>query len=330
MQLKAAVLLMAFNRPSQTREIMQAIRIARPERLYIAADGPRNEQEKDLCEETRKAAMEINWPCDVKTLFQEKNLGCRHGPITAINWFFSQEPEGIILEDDLVPVPSFFRFCAAMLDRYRQDPRIGMISGICPWDVQTDKGVSYHFSTVPKMLGWATWGERWQKYYDQSGDRYRGQFTVIKKQRPLINKYSEWWWRNLEITINHGLDAWDFQWDLSLFANNLLVVRPKFNLVKYNGTGDDATHSFSIPLAYTKTKDLTEHLAHPPAVIWDKKADILFETHLAGGNCFKRAARFPMRVINYIGRRIGIVPQPKISDSYARILRTKDDNACKP
>ena len=129
--LTTPVLLLIFRRPDTTRRVFEAIRQARPTRLYVAADGPRPDHPTDAerCVEARAVVQEIDWPCDVFTLFQEKNLNCGLGPVTALNWFFRQESEGIILEDDCVPAPSFFWFCAELLTRYRHETRVMHIGG---------------------------------------------------------------------------------------------------------------------------------------------------------------------------------------------------------
>ena len=112
--LDTPVLLLLFSRPDTARRVFETIRRARPTRLYVAADGPRPGHPTDAqrCAETRAVVQEVDWPCEVFTLFQEHNLNCGRAPVTALNWFFEHEPEGIILEDDCVPAPSFFPFCA--------------------------------------------------------------------------------------------------------------------------------------------------------------------------------------------------------------------------
>src|SRR5882762_10017668 len=125
------VLFLIFNRPETTRRVMEAIRKIRPKKLYIAADGPRPDREDDVdkCREVREIASVIDWDCDVTKLFRKENLGCGKGPSSAITWFFEHETEGIILEDDCLPSPSFFSFCAELLERYRYDTRIMEIGG---------------------------------------------------------------------------------------------------------------------------------------------------------------------------------------------------------
>ena len=111
--MRSAVLFLVFNRPVTTQQVFEAIAAARPPRLYVAADGPRAGRpgETELCAEVRRIATAVDWPCEVRTLFREENLGCRRAVSGGINWFFEQEEEGIIIEDDVLPVPSFFDYC---------------------------------------------------------------------------------------------------------------------------------------------------------------------------------------------------------------------------
>src|SRR5690606_34543924 len=123
-------LLIVFNRPDTTARVFAEIRKARPARLYVAADGPRPTKDSDnaLCAEARAVATAVDWPCDVKTRFSPSNSGCR-GVATAVDWFCQQEEEGIVLEDDTVPSPGFFEYCDELLERYRDDYRVGMVLG---------------------------------------------------------------------------------------------------------------------------------------------------------------------------------------------------------
>jgi hypothetical protein len=125
-----AVLFLVFNRPDPTRRVFDAIRAARPARLYVAADGPRADRagEAERCAEVRAMATAVDWPCEVLTLFRDANLGCKRGVAEGIDWFFAHEAEGIILEDDVLPHPSFFAYCATLLERYRTVPRPAMYS----------------------------------------------------------------------------------------------------------------------------------------------------------------------------------------------------------
>src|SRR5688500_1827095 len=166
--LNVTVLLVIFNRPDTTRLVFEAIRNARPRRLYVAADGPRPGVAADNanCQEARKIIDSVDWQCEVKTLFREKNLNCGVAPSSAFTWFFQHEEEGIILEDDCLPSQSFFWFCQELLERYRNDTRVMHIGGnnfLNGW--QKDKDYSYYFSRSGHIWGWATWRRAW-KHFD--------------------------------------------------------------------------------------------------------------------------------------------------------------------
>ena len=129
--LATPVLFLIFNRQDTTKQVFSAIRRAQPSRLYIAADGPRPEfiDEAKHCESAREVATNGDWDCEGKTRFRENNLGCRLAVSDAIDWFFEQEPEGIILEDDCLPDQSFFFFCQEVLEHFRDDTRIMHVGG---------------------------------------------------------------------------------------------------------------------------------------------------------------------------------------------------------
>src|SRR4051794_16793681 len=118
---RSPLLFIIFNRPDTTQKVFDQIKKAKPTRLYVAADGPRITRTSDyiLCKQTRNIVNDIDWDCEVKTLFREKNLGCKEAVSSAITWFFENEEEGIILEDDCLPADSFFKFCDLLLEKYR-------------------------------------------------------------------------------------------------------------------------------------------------------------------------------------------------------------------
>src|SRR5258708_3549575 len=162
------ILFLIFNRPFPTRRVFAEIRKARPAKLFVAADGPRPDKPEDLetCRETREIIKDIDWPCEVQTLFRDKNLGCGVAVSGAITWFFQNVEQGIILEDDCLPDPSFFPFCTELLERYKDDERILLISG--NFLQQKNKKfmvkASYYGTLIPHLWGWASWRRAWAKY----------------------------------------------------------------------------------------------------------------------------------------------------------------------
>ena len=166
--LKTAVLFLVFNRPDTTKQVFKAIRQAKPPRLYVAADGPRADKpgEAEKVEQARRIAMQVDWDCEVKTLFREKNLGCGKAVSSAIDWFFENEEEGIILEDDCLPSQSFFWFCEELLERYRLDmqswPHIRDNDYL--QDIMSDKTAAKYWSKIFKTTyrnEIDSWAYRW-------------------------------------------------------------------------------------------------------------------------------------------------------------------------
>ncbi len=233
------VLLIAFNRPGEARRVFEQIKLARPAKLYIACDGPRSAKmgEAELVEKVRLLAMEVDWPCEVKTRFLNENLGCGRAVSSAIEWFLNDAAEGIILEDDCLPTPAFFRFCATMLDRYRDDQRVGVIAGsnLAPHISITE---GYGFSRILSCWGWATWGRSWRDYHLQ----------------PKAIDFSELWTKDLHIKsvqnlmkaideIGRGnVHTWDYQFMLHLLRRNLLTVIPSENLILNIGFNGNGSH----------------------------------------------------------------------------------------
>jgi hypothetical protein len=276
--LNTPVLFLIFNRPSTTRIVFEAIRQARPSKLYIAADGPRRDRpgETEKCEEARAIARNVDWACEVKTLFRDENLGCGKGVSDGIRWFFEHEPEGIILEDDCVPNATFFPYCAALLERFRDDNRIMEISGN---NIRPEKychgEYSYSFSDHNGIWGWATWRRAWGLY-----DYEMKQYKRIKESDSLITKFNSIFEEHyfqwvFERTYLFPHITWDYQWEFVKRINSGLTIVPKKNMVINIGFGADATSTTNsdTPSSNLKAELLEFPLRHPPFVIPDKEAD---------------------------------------------------------
>lgn len=239
--MKSAVLFIVFNRPLTTQVVFNAIREARPPRLYVAADGPRLnvEGEQEVCEVTRSIIKKIDWECDVKTLFRQSNLGCRDAVSGAINWFFENEQEGIILEDDVVPAPTFFGFCDLMLERYRSQENVAMISGFNPLGAGIISS-KYFYTGYASIWGWATWRSRW-KLYDVKMSNWSKSSFVSTMGKVLPIHVLEYFIDAYEQTKNGKINTWDYQWSAIIQIKNLLAIKPVANLI--SNIGHEGTHS---------------------------------------------------------------------------------------
>ncbi|WP_305908264.1 hypothetical protein Q9L42_011480 [Methylomarinum sp. Ch1-1] len=274
--MRSAVLFLVFNRPEPTTQVFEAIRQAKPPRLYVAADGPRPDREGEAvrCEEVRRIATDVDWPCEVVTLFREKNLGCKYAVSGAITWFFEQEEEGIILEDDCLPAQSFFGFCDELLKKYKYDKRIGHISGYNHFPNRVFD-CDYFYSLFPGIWGWATWADRWKDY------------NVILSINPnvidalenrLYDKKMYCYWYKIFNSIN-DIDTWDYQWCFTLLTQGYLSIRPSKNLVTNIGFGNDATHTktFDKNIFDNKADDVKYiNIKGPRFYVTNKKDDKMF------------------------------------------------------
>jgi hypothetical protein len=233
--------------------VFEAIRRARPKRLYIAADGPRPDKpgEAEKCEATRRIATGVDWDCEMHTLFRSENLGLGTALSQAITWFFSYEQEGIILEDDCLPSPSFFSFCGEMLERYRDDTRIMQIGGN-NFEQQhaRDRDYSYYFSNLAYIWGWATWRRAW-KLHDYQMSHYRevnekkyleGHFSSIHERHFYQYVFDQLYRGDQQISLRN---VWSYQWQFACKINSGLVIIPNANLVINLGIGREATNTTS-------------------------------------------------------------------------------------
>jgi hypothetical protein len=230
-QLNTPVLFLTFNRIDTTKKVFQEIKKAKPKQLFLASDGPRNENEKKVVQEIRDYLLKnITWKCKVKTLFREKNLGCKYAVSSAINWFFENVEQGIILEDDCLPSQSFFRFCQEMLEKYKDDERIMQISGTNV-EVKSKIQESYFFSRCFNAWGWATWKRAW-KLYDVEMKDWKSSLSHSKKIRNKQFPFSDFYGRRIIRKIISGeLNTWDYQWIFYCLVNNSFSIIPKNNLI---------------------------------------------------------------------------------------------------
>lgn len=275
-QTKSPVLFLIFNRPDTTLQVFNQIRLAKPKRLYIAADGARKNQLNDavLCEKAREISTKIDWECDLKTLFRKENLGCKNAVSSAIDWFFEQEEEGIILEDDCLPSSSFFSFCDQMLERYRADSRIRHITGSNLQLGQAWGEASYYFSRITAVWGWASWRRVWKEY-----DKDLLQYNETEVQHQLNNIFSDTfleyqWMKVFKALKANEINTWDYQLALINYFNNGLSVTPNVNLISNIGFRADATHTPDSGFVYSQLplEEIGE-MVHPQYYLPETEAD---------------------------------------------------------
>lgn len=240
------ILFLIFNRPEISRKVFNQIKKIRPGNLFIAADGPRPQNPDDifLCTETRKIVDEIDWECDVKTLFRTKNMGCGPAVCSAINWFFEQVEEGIILEDDCFPDLSFFNFCNELLEKYRYDKQVYLISGTNMQNNILRGSSSYYFSNYPITWGWASWRRAWEKF-DFDAKDYKQAFTSGELDHAFqLKQEKSYWFQKIKMIELEKRNIWDYQWFYSIWRNRGIAIVPNSNLIINIGFTNSGTHTF--------------------------------------------------------------------------------------
>tara|TARA_B100000925_G_scaffold237650_1_gene186446 strand:+ start:101 stop:1063 length:963 start_codon:yes stop_codon:yes gene_type:complete len=307
---KTAILLLVFNRVETTTKVFKKISQIRPAKLYVAGDGPRegNDKDKDKVQKVRDIVTRIDWPCDVKTLFREKNLGCKKSVSAAIKWFFEQEKQGIILEDDCVPHLDFFAFCDSLLDYYAEDERVSVITGNNFQNNKWRGDASYYFSKYNHCWGWASWRRSWKNY--QGDIKF---WSEWKRSKDWLNsmpdKAERKYWENIFKNVySKKIDSWAYPWTASLWYKKGLTVTPNVNLVSNIGFGEDATHTKSENNKYfNMITGGIGNLTHPKKVSRDIEADMYVFNNFFGG----KNMRFPenwivilRRIVNYVLKNI--------------------------
>jgi hypothetical protein len=283
----APVALFLFKRPENTVKVMERIREARPSTLLLIADGPREDrpEEKDLCEQTRELVLSmIDWNPTILKNFSELNLGCRKRISSGLNWVFEQVPEAIILEDDCVPDPTFFRYASELLDRYRDEPKIGAISGDNYQPQPMDTPDHYYFSQFFHCYGWASWRRAWA-HYDVTLSKWpilRDQ-GFLKKRFPKL-EHSQYWTTIFDEVHQGRIDTWDYQWGFALWHYNMLTITPSWNLVTNIGIGQDSTHMKDYNPTYHNigTKPMVFPMQHPRFISVNESADVYSQINLFG------------------------------------------------
>ena len=298
--LRTPVALLIFNRPDTTERVFNAVAKARPSKLLVVADGPRDSRpgEAARCEQTRAIIKRVDWDCEVITNFADRNMGCKLRVSSGIDWIFEQVEEAIILEDDCLPDPSFFRFCDEMLERYRDNERVGMVSG---GNLQfgRHRGTgSYYFSKYTHIWGWASWRRAWKHY-----DRDITQWPEFKAQGLLEQMFAtpgeQAYWQNSFQWVHEGsLDTWDVSWTFTALTHGLLQVVPNVNLISNIGFGVGATHTHVVGVhANLPTQAIEFPLQHPTFVLPNLEADRYIASDQLAPSFYTRQWRRVKRIL---------------------------------
>lgn len=281
--MKTPVALIIFNRPDFTARVLEAIALAKPEKLLVIADGPRANRPDDVekCQAARDVIRRVNWDCEVLAHYSDINLGCGKRPATGITWVFDTVEEAIILEDDCLPHPTFFGYCEELLERYRDDERVMMIGGVNFMRELKSPLQSYQFSRFGSSWGWASWRRAW-RHFD-----YEMKLWPIVRDAKLLEQmfpdpvHCQYWQEKFQQVFDSNADdIWDYQWLLACWINSGFRIFPEVNLVSNIGFRDDATHTFGDGIfANMPTIGIELPLKHPPFVFHCAETDQMIQEH---------------------------------------------------
>lgn len=287
---KPPVLLISFNRPHLSRRVFERIRIYQPDRLYLAVDGPRDPatHPRDAagvagCKELAEA---VDWPCEVYTRFSEANQGCGRGVSNAITWMFEQESHGIILEDDCVPEPTFFNYCAELLERYWDHPEVMHVSGNNFGGQGTAEACapySYAFTRYADLWGWATWARAWAHFRYQIPPP-----AEVPKSHFIqegVDRYRQYAQRDRVLSTRQKTSMWGYQWQYAVLKNRGLCAAPAVNQISNTGFGEEATHTTgggSLHAANVPTTPLSFPLSHPPEIVVSPAYNRIYADNVLG------------------------------------------------
>lgn len=272
------VLLICYHRLDTLKLVLGQIAKVRPRRLYVFADGPRADRPEDdrKTQDVREYIdSHIDWSCELHRMYQEANKGCRIGPPGAISEVLSREESVIIVEDDMYCDPSFFYFCRAMLERYRDDQRVMMISGLSVRAKDCFGENDAVFSLFSSIWGWATWRRAWN-YYDVDVRDW----PEARRTGKLQGLFTPDAYEQIRHSYNNCLlkkyPNWDYQWDFARHLRNGLGIIPKSNLVRNigfeQGSGE---HDFDVSkMPEMKIEPIGDAIEMPEQV----KRSMLYDT----------------------------------------------------
>ncbi len=274
--MKTPVAFIIFNRPGTTARVFEEIRKARPSVLLLVADGPRSGHASDagLCAEARAIAERVDWDCEIRKNYSDMNLGCRRRVSSGLDWVFNEVEEAVILEDDCLPHSTFFQFCEELLQKYRNDNRIGHIGGVNFQFGRKRTPYSYYFSRYTHIWGWASWRRAWENYdvdiglwpEVRDGKWLRG----VLGKRHLV----KYWTRIFDKVYQKGINTWDYQWTFRCWTEGRLAITPSVNLISNIGFDANATHTMNQSrFNNMRTEAMKYPLSHPAFMMRHFAAD---------------------------------------------------------
>ena len=274
------ILLIHFNRPESTRRQIEMLQKIAPQRVWVLCDGPRPHRQEDVEKVTAVRAMlnDLPWLCEVKHLYRESNMGCFQNVSEGISWFLDDCGAGIILEDDVMPDSSFFRFCDELLIRYADASEVFAIAGHNRKPTSFGMETDYGFSNYFECWGWATWKRAWDQF-DPTLDAWRDRWSwnlICKRVFRNYRARAYWSWMFRQVDLKRR-DSWAYRFILTIWQRSGCVIIPKLNLTEnigFNKSGEHTAHFSGLEVSAAKQRF---PLHHPPMIAVNPEVDRWFE-----------------------------------------------------
>ena len=315
MKFDTPILLLLWRRPETTRRLLEALRPLAPTRLFVACDGPRQE-DHDAVAQTRALVEEmVDWPCTVERRYSTTNLGCRDGVGSALSWFFGHVDSGIVLEDDCIPHNDFFTFCADMLRVHAGDERVWVVTGDNFQRGRVRGEASYYYSRYPHCWGWATWRRAW-RHYEPSLSFWPTWRDSEAWQRFLPDRVERAYWTDIFDGVHQGRikTSWAYPWTACVWHGAGLTITPNVNLVENVGFGPGGTHTTARESHLAVPAVALGPITHPCSVESDDDADrFVFDRHFGGATLrfpwvlWTVPRRIALRVAGRVARATGLI-----------------------
>jgi len=243
------LLILGYNRPEKTRQLIDSLRNLQPKTILFAVDGPKygnSIDELKVCE-VEKAVTAIDWKCSVETRFRDSNLGLRKAVVDSVEWAIDRFGCVTVIEDDALPGPEFIQYSEFMLDRYRFENEIAHVNGynISPPDSLSNREMQNRISIYPASYAWSTWERAW-KHFD-SNLEWGTSVSIEELARITGSLVGALKWKlNFLDAKAERIDTWAYRWIASMWSKNLKTIGPNINISSYHGWSD-GTHTRSRP-----------------------------------------------------------------------------------
>jgi hypothetical protein len=295
------ILVLAYNRPSKVKDLIDSLRLVAPRLLVFNIDGPKKERPSDN-ENIESIILEIekiDWDCRVEVRTSRENKGIRRAIPEAVSYVMAKYGKSIILEEDVVVGPQAIDFANRMLEKFEHSPDIGHISlyNIVDKGLLSSPDEPIRLSRYPESIAWATWEASWSKYADGVDLRWLVKSGVI--HRFTKNFFEKLSWLTTFGDVDRGhIASWAYRWIASLWRNGLYSVSPNENLVRYSGFDEGSHTTRKAPWKELPVGRLEETSDKEPLL--DESADLWLSKKIFGGTFLGFLMRMATSVIRLI------------------------------